>query len=140
MMIYRFSSAYKSTLRMAIGYLAVSLLTAGCRCSPDNKETTPTASQATTSPEAAETPEAKLLARGKLVYSIQCIACHNRNPKMPGSLGPDLFGSSKELLTARILRAQYPDGYKPKRESHAMPPMPAVAQDIEALAAYLNTP
>ena len=129
---------FGSTLKLTIGCLAVSLLTAGCRCSPDNKTTDNKVDSAAGA--TAETPEAKLAARGKLVYSTQCISCHNRNPKMPGSLGPDLFGSSKELLTARILHAAYPEGYKPKRESHAMPALPHLSGDIDALACYLNTP
>ena len=83
-------------------------------------------------------PEVQRLARGKLVYNANCISCHNRNPKLPGSIGPDVFGSSKELLTARLLYGKYPDGYKPKRESHLMPPLPHLANEIEALTAFLN--
>jgi mono/diheme cytochrome c family protein len=87
-----------------------------------------------------ESPEAKLIARGKAVYVSNCTSCHSSNPKLPGSLGPDVYGSSKELLTARLLHAKYPDGYTPKRSSNAMPAMPHLANDIDALAAYLNQP
>ena len=87
-----------------------------------------------------ESPEEKLIARGRAVYLSNCTSCHNINPKLPGSLGPDVHGSSKELLTARLLHAKYPDGYKPKRSSNAMPAMPHLANDIESLTAYLNQP
>ena len=59
---------------------------------------------------------------------------------MAGSIGPEVFGSSKTLLTARIMHAGYPEGYLPKRQSHIMPQLPQVSADIDALAAYLNTP
>lgn len=86
------------------------------------------------------TPEAKLILRGKAVYMSSCTACHNPNPKLNGSQGPDVFGSSKDLLTSRILYAKYPDGYKPKRESAVMPALPHLSGDIDAIHAYLNAP
>jgi mono/diheme cytochrome c family protein len=88
----------------------------------------------------SESPEAKLIARGRAVYLSNCTSCHNINPKLPGSQGPDIHASSKELLTARLLYAKYPDGYKPKRASNIMPAMPHLANDIDALTAYLNQP
>jgi mono/diheme cytochrome c family protein len=54
-------------------------------------------------------PEAQLIARGRAVYVSNCTACHATNPKLHGSQGPDVYGSSKELLTARILEAKYPE-------------------------------
>jgi mono/diheme cytochrome c family protein len=126
-----------SLFSFAILCLAVSLLTARCRCGLENKTGTEPASGASTV-EPFETPESKLIAQGKLVYSNNCISCHNRNPKNPGNLGPEVFGSSKDLLTARLLRAEYPAGYTPKRKSHVMSALPHLAGDIDALAAYLN--
>jgi mono/diheme cytochrome c family protein len=87
-----------------------------------------------------DSPEAKLIARGKAVYFSNCTACHAANPKLQGSQGPDVYGSSLELLTARILEAKYPEGYKPKRESSLMPALPHLKGDINALHAYLNAP
>ena len=95
--------------------------------------------KSSTSGEASNvSPEVQRLARGKLVYSANCTSCHNSNPKLPGSVGPDDYGSSKELLTARIIHGKYPEGYKPKRESHLMPPLPHLANEIDALTAFLN--
>lgn len=75
--------------------------------------------------------------RGKAVYDGVCIACHNPNPALDGSLGPANAGAPHELVEARVLRAEYPPGYKPKRDSKAMPPMPQLADKIDDLTAYL---
>jgi mono/diheme cytochrome c family protein len=80
-------------------------------------------------------PEAE---RGRQVYQAQCIACHNPSPAQPGPLGPALTGASEELLRAKVLHGTYPPGYAPKRPTKVMQPMPQVANDIHALAAYLR--
>lgn len=76
--------------------------------------------------------------RGRIIYQTQCIACHNSNPKKPGSLGPDVFGSSKDLLEARILKGEYPTGYAPKRNSHVMAALPHLKGELESLYLFLN--
>jgi len=75
--------------------------------------------------------------RGRHVYLVSCVQCHNPDPTKPGSLGPDVAGSSRELLEARVLHLSYPPGYKPKRTTHAMTAMPQLAPKIDDLAAYL---
>jgi mono/diheme cytochrome c family protein len=90
-----------------------------------------------------ETPELKakreLFERGKIVYISECIACHNLNPKMQGSMGPDLYGSSEELIRQRVLYAKYPEGYKPKRTTELMTELgEEFAKDIPALHVFLN--
>ena len=80
-------------------------------------------------------PEAE---RGRQVYLSSCIACHNADPASPGPVGPEIKGSSRELLEAKHLRSTYPSGYKPKRPTSVMPPQPQVAKDIPALSAYLK--
>ena len=80
-------------------------------------------------------PEAE---RGRQVYLSQCTACHAADPSQPGPVGPEVKGSSRELLEAKVLRVTYPPGYKPKRPTSVMPPQPQVAGDIPALAAYLK--
>jgi mono/diheme cytochrome c family protein len=81
-------------------------------------------------------PEAE---RGRQVYQAQCIACHNADPSQPGALGPAVRGSSEELLRAKVLNGTYPPGYAPKRPTKLMQPMPHLANDIPALAAYLTS-
>jgi mono/diheme cytochrome c family protein len=76
--------------------------------------------------------------RGRTIYQTQCTACHNSDPHKSGAIGPDVFGSSRELLEARVLRAEYPTGYKPKRETHQMAALPHLKGEIDSLTAYLN--
>jgi mono/diheme cytochrome c family protein len=76
---------------------------------------------------------------GKRIYLANCIACHNQDPAKEGTLGPAVAGSSLELVEARILRAAYPPGYTPKRDSHLMPAQPFLKGDVPALAAYLES-
>ena len=76
--------------------------------------------------------------RGRQVYRAQCIACHNSDPSKNGPLGPAVKGSSRELLEARILRGAYPPGYKPKRGTAIMQPMPHLASALDNLAAFLE--
>ncbi len=67
-----------------------------------------------------------------------CIGCHHINPEIEGPLGPPIAGSSRELIEARVLRAEYPPGYRPKRDTRLMVPLPYLAPEIAALAAYLD--
>ena len=80
-------------------------------------------------------PEAQ---RGRAVYTASCTACHAADPTKDGALGPAVAGSSLELLEARILRAEYPPGYTPKRQGAVMAALPHLEDDIPALHAYLN--
>ncbi len=77
-------------------------------------------------------------ARGRLVYSANCIACHHVDPSLEGPLGPAIVGSSRELIEARLVRGSYPEGYTPKRDSALMQPLPYLAEEVDALAAYLD--
>ncbi len=77
--------------------------------------------------------------RGRTIYQTQCTACHNRDPKKPGSIGPEVFGSSRELLEARIMKAEYPPQYQPKRNTHSMAALPHLKNEIDSLHSYLNS-
>lgn len=79
------------------------------------------------------------VARGKTVYQSSCIACHNPDPRLPGAVGPEVAKSSLELIEARVLHSEYPPGYKPKRASRLMQPLPQLKDDIPAISAYLNS-
>lgn len=80
-------------------------------------------------------PEAE---RGRQIYQSQCIACHNPDPAQVGAIGPDLKGSSEELLRAKVVTGTYPPGSRPKRPTAIMQPTPQLAPDISNLAAYLR--
>ncbi len=77
--------------------------------------------------------------RGKSVFVANCIACHNQDPRLAGSVGPDIAGSSLELVTERVLRQSYPQGYKPKRTTKIMPALPFLEKDLPSIHAYLNS-
>lgn len=80
-----------------------------------------------------------LESRGKGVYISNCIACHNPDPRLDGSIGPAIADSGLELITHRVLTRSYPLGYKPKRSSEVMPDFPQLKNDVPALHAYLNS-
>ncbi|MDB5103962.1 MAG: cytochrome [Fibrobacteres bacterium] len=81
-----------------------------------------------------------LVTRGRGLYLSNCISCHNVNPARAGSLGPDIKGSSLELVQARVLRGEYPPGYAPKRPTKIMVKLPLTEVDVKAVHAYLNAP
>jgi mono/diheme cytochrome c family protein len=87
----------------------------------------------------AKAPVSPAVAEGAQVYATNCTACHNADPNQAGSLGPALAGSPEALLQAKVLHNEYPPGYTPKRDSHAMVPLPHLANEIPALAAYLGS-
>ncbi len=77
--------------------------------------------------------------RGRLVYVTHCIVCHNPNPNLDGAQGPAIAGSSRELVTDRVLHLTYPPGYTPKRTTHNMRPITDLTPaQIDDLTAYLR--
>ena len=79
-------------------------------------------------------------AKGKAVYYANCTSCHNYNPKKAGSIGPDIYGSSIELLKNKVLYGKYPKNYQPKRIIGVMPLYPHLNKQISNLYAFLNSP
>jgi mono/diheme cytochrome c family protein len=77
------------------------------------------------------------VARGERAYRANCVICHAPDPRQDGTAGPAIAGSSLELVEARVLRAEYPAGYRPKRSSKLMPPLAFLAPEVPYLAAYL---
>ena len=83
-------------------------------------------------------PEAALAKRGEQVFQVNCTACHARDPRSDGPVGPPVAGASLELLQAKVLRNEYPPGYTPKRDTQAMIPLKHLEPELPALAAYLE--
>lgn len=108
-----------------------------CQCQEKATSSTPSQS-ATIAPDSPEQIQTKLFERGRLIYKTNCTACHHADPKKPGSIGPEIFGSSLELIQARVVDGSYPADYKPKRTTHAMVALPHLKNEIPALVAFLN--
>jgi cytochrome c553 len=75
---------------------------------------------------------------GSILYKNRCASCHNVNPTKTGSIGPDLAGSSLELITLKTQERKYPVGYKPKRKTRVMPKIPLSKTQIKSLHDYIN--
>jgi len=135
------------------GLLAAALLLAACgqddKPAPGTAPSTPTASAPAPAPQVqpshvpAPTGKGTTTAagdseKGRQIYLGQCVACHNRDPAKDGPLGPAVKGSTPELVEARVVRAEYPPGYTPKRPSKVMPARPDLASSIPDLAVYLR--
>ncbi len=104
---------------------------------PAAESKTPEPAPTPTPTETAPAEPVDLAARGKRVYMANCIACHSQDPAIDGALGPAVAGSSRELVEARVLRAEYPEGYTPKRPSKVMITLPHLGGEIDALTAFL---
>lgn len=76
--------------------------------------------------------------RGEQVYGQTCAACHGPNPAIDGPVGPSIKGASPALLEARLMRAAYPPGYSPKRQTKMMPPLPQLKAEVPHLATFLK--
>ena len=77
--------------------------------------------------------------KGRMVYFANCVSCHNNNPKKPGSIGPEVYGVSIDVLTEKIVSGKYPENYRPKRTSKIMPSMPHLNKEILNLHAFINS-
>ena len=87
------------------------------------------------SEQSGQSPDWK---RGRAVYVANCVACHNNDPSKDGPIGPAIKGSPPELIESRVLRIQYPPGYKPKRNTQVMPTFPFLKTEIPYLVVYLR--
>ncbi len=77
--------------------------------------------------------------KGRMLYFANCVSCHNNNPRKPGSIGPEVYGVSIDVLTQKIVSGKYPENYRPKRSSKIMPSMPHLNKDISNLHAFINS-
>ena len=106
--------------------------------SPPSAETPDPSSAVAQVPERLSPEE--MIEAGRSVYNANCIACHSVDPTQDGALGPAVAGSSLTLLEARVLRAEYPEGYEPNRKTRVMVALPHLEPRLPELAAYLDSP
>lgn len=81
----------------------------------------------------------ELIEAGRSAYNANCIACHSLDPTQDGALGPAVAGASFALLEARVLRAEYPEAYQPKRTTRVMIALPHLEPRLVELTAYLES-
>lgn len=135
---------------LALLAVAALVLAVGCPAEPEPTRAIPSTST-TSAPGAAgparaaaptlaaePTDPAMLAEQGRGYYLSSCTACHNADPSKDGALGPAVLGSSYALIEARVMKAEYPAGYTPKRETRVMVAMPFLEKQLPALAAYLD--
>jgi len=88
----------------------------------------------------AQTPE---LDKGRRLYYSNCISCHNKDPNLKGSLGPELVDTPLEVMTHKVMTGRYPDvlpkGYIPKRQTRSMRAIPKLQKDIPAIYAWIQS-
>ena len=77
--------------------------------------------------------------KGRMVYIANCVSCHNNNPKKLGSIGPEVYGASIDVLAQKIVFGKYPENYSPKRTSKIMLLMPHLKKEISNLHAFINS-
>ena len=84
-----------------------------------------------------ESALSELAERGKHYYQNVCVACHNGDPRIDGTLGPAIAGASRALIEAKLMRGEYPGDYDPKSATAAMPRFEYLRGEIDSIAAYL---
>ena len=73
---------------------------------------------------------------GEITFKANCAICHGATGE--GRFGPDIRGSDLELLNLKVTKGQYPDGYKPKRNTKAMPRFPHLYPKLPDVREYLQ--
>lgn len=81
--------------------------------------------------------------KGKRLFMANCLQCHNRDPNVRGSIGPEVVDAPLEVMTSKIMTGKYPDklpeGFTPKRKTRAMRPIPKLKNDIPDIWAYVQS-
>lgn len=84
-----------------------------------------------------------MIAKGKVLYLSNCIQCHNKDPNMKGSIGPEMVDAPLEVMTSKVMTGAYPAvlpaGFVPKRKSKAMKKIVKLKNDIPAIFAYVQS-
>ena len=83
------------------------------------------------------------LEKGKRLYLSNCIQCHNKDPNMKGSLGPEMIDAPLSIMTAKVMTGVYPAvlpaGFVPKRKTKAMRKITKLEKDIPAIFAWVQS-
>jgi mono/diheme cytochrome c family protein len=81
--------------------------------------------------------------KGRKLYIANCIRCHNKDPNLKGSIGPEIVDAPYEVMYSKIMTGKYPQplpkGFIPKRKSSAMAKLPKLKDDIPSIWAYVQS-
>lgn len=81
--------------------------------------------------------------KGRRLYLSHCIQCHNRDPNLKGSLGPEMVDAPLDVMTSKVMTGKYPEklppGFRPKRSTRAMRPIPKLKEDIPSIHAWVQS-
>ena len=81
--------------------------------------------------------------KGKRIWLTTCTQCHNRDPNIKGSIGPETVDAPIEVMTSKVMTGKYPEplpaGFVPKRKTKAMRPLPQFKNDIASIHAYVQS-
>ena len=87
--------------------------------------------------------DSALIEKGRKLYVANCIRCHNKDPNLRGSIGPELTDAPLEVMYSKVMTGKYPvnlpKGFVPKRKSSAMQAIPKLKNDIPAIWAYVQS-
>ena len=92
----------------------------------------------------AETMDPKaMIAKGKEVYTKNCLTCHNKDPNVKGAIGPELVDAPLEVMLVKVKTGRYPDvlpaGFVPKRNTKQMRKFPQLEADVPSIHAYIQS-
>ncbi len=86
---------------------------------------------------------AENLDRGRRVYMNTCIRCHNKDPNVKGSIGPEMVDAPLEIMYAKVMTGRYPEvlppGFVPKRKTKTMTKLPQHEKDVPYLHAWVQS-
>lgn len=81
--------------------------------------------------------------KGKRIWLSTCIQCHNRDPNLKGSIGPEVVDAPLEVMLVKVKTGKYPEklpaGFVPKRKTKAMRPLPQFEKDVPSIFAYVQS-
>lgn len=88
----------------------------------------------------SQTPQ---LDKGRRAYFSSCTQCHNKDPNLKGSMGPELVDVPLEVMMHKVKTGRYPEvlpkGYTPKRKTKLMRPLPKLEKDVPAIYAWIQS-
>jgi hypothetical protein len=83
------------------------------------------------------------LVKGKRIWMSACIQCHNKDPNVKGSIGPEVVDAPLEVMMSKVMTGKYPkslpSGYIPKRKTSAMRALPQYGKDVPSIWSYVQS-